>query len=63
MVLTAVDGVLVWASSRCSLTRWAVDRKIIQIEGAGSFLGTRVLSCRVDTSAVLAVYISLVYSE
>jgi hypothetical protein len=55
-MLTAVDGVL------CSVTGWTVDGKIIQIKRTGSILGTRVLSCRADTSAV-AVHISLVYSE
>ena len=41
----------------------AMDGNITQIKRTGSFLGTRVLSCGTDTSAVSAVYISLVYSE
>jgi len=45
------------------VTGWGVDGKIIQIKRTVSVLGTRVHSCMADTSAALAVYISLVYSE
>lgn len=60
MGVTAVDDMLIWTTSGCSVIERAVDQNSQDQE---KLVISGVRSCGTDTRAVPAAYISLVYSE